>query len=179
MIKLKYPVAVFVAFIGAASALWGAGGVGARGAYPVCPDPSAPCKSKHKEFSPDEMPFRLPAKIKPNTVYESAPFWGVVLMTGMDTPCDEGETSSNLEKARREVQRQFPRKKAFADPQCPNMDAVFYTMNGKTNHSVGSFLAVYGGATKQDALRVREKLKGKYPRATVHRMTVGWSQIVQ
>ncbi|HEX8235743.1 MAG TPA: hypothetical protein VF600_07280 [Abditibacteriaceae bacterium] len=151
-----------------------------NGVQSVCPDPSASCRHPLKTFAPYELPFRLPQKIKPNTAYQSEPFFGVVLkvfkLTAVDE-CDRGEYSSRLEAERRRVQALLPQKKVFAAPQCPNMEAVSYIIGGKANTT--RFLAIYGGRTAQEAQQVLARLKKKYPGAVVKRMQVVFEQIVQ
>ena len=149
-------------------------------AQSVCPDPSASCRHPLKTFAPYELSFRLPQKIKPNTAYKSEPFYGVVLKTYKLTQvdeCDRGEYSSKLEAERKRIQRMFPKKKAFAAPQCPDMGAVGYIIGGKADTT--RFLAIYGGRTAREAEQVLAKVKGKYPGAAVKRMQVVFEQIVQ
>lgn len=151
-----------------------------KSAQSVCPDPAASCRHPLKTFAPYELPFRLPQKIKPNTEYKSEPFYGVLLktykLTAVDE-CDEGEYSSTLEAERKRVQSVFPRKKAFAAPQCPDMGAVSYIIDGKAD--TARFLAIYGGRTAREAQQVLAKIKSKYPGATVKRMQVVFEQIMQ
>jgi hypothetical protein len=151
-----------------------------KSAQSVCPDPSASCRHPLKTFAPYELSFRLPQKIKPNTAYKSEPFYGVLLKTYKLTQvdeCDRGEYSSKLEAERKRIQRMFPKKKAFAAPQCPDMGAVGYIIGGKADTT--RFLAVYGGRTAREAEQVLAKVKGKYPGAAVKRMQVVFEQIVQ
>jgi hypothetical protein len=151
-----------------------------KSAQSVCSDPSASCRHPLKAFAPYELSFRLPQKIRPNKAYKSEPFYGVMLKTLKITAadeCDRGEYSSRLEAERTRVQALLPKNKAFADPQCPNMEAVSYIIGG--NASTMRFLAVYGGRTSQEAQQVLARIKKKYPGAAVKRMQVVFEQIVQ
>lgn len=165
--------AVWAVFAGTVGGAVGQGKTGLT----VCPDPARPCRSAVKEFAPFELPFRVPPKVKDNVDYVSAPFYAVVLKTYADPPCDGGEFSKATEADRKKAQAAFPGRKAFADHQCPNMDAVSYTIDGKPN--TGSFVAVFGGAGKAEAEKLLAKAKATWPGAAVRRMTVGWQRIVQ
>ena len=143
----------------------------------VCPDPTAPCKSKHKSFEKYELPFTLPKVIKPNVAYSSAPFYAVILKIFSDPECDQGEYSTNVERIRQEAQKLFPGRKVFADNQCPDMGAVAYTLNGKPYAK--TFVAVYAGDAQTEAGQVLAKAKEKYPNAKQARMQVSFEQIDQ
>src|SRR5215212_8982151 len=118
----------------------------------VCPDPSAPCKSRHKTFEKYELSFMLPKAIKPNVTYQSAPFYAVILKTWNESDCDQGEYSSATERFRMQAQKMFPERKVFASNQCPDMGAVGYSINGKPD--ARAFVAIYGGETKEEADQV-------------------------
>lgn len=143
----------------------------------VCPNPAAPCQSKHKSFEKYELSFVLPKTIKPNVDYTSQPFFAVILKTLKDADCDQGEYSSAVEKLRVQAQKLFPDRKAFAQQQCPDMGAVSYTINGKSDASI--FIAVYAGATKLEADQVLAKAKAVYPTARVVKMQVSFQRIEQ
>jgi hypothetical protein len=146
----------------------------------VCSDPAAPCHQSYKRFAPYELSFRLPKSVKPNVPYKSVTFYGVVLKvrsSGAVDECDQGEYSSKLERERRQVQVMFPKRKVFADQQCPDMAAVSYVIAGKSNTS--SFLAVYGGRTLKEAQQVLAKVKNKYRSAAIKPMQVVFERIVQ
>jgi hypothetical protein len=143
----------------------------------VCPNPSAPCRSKHKSFEKYELSFTLPKVIKPNVAYTSSPFYAVILKSFSDPECDEGEYSTNVEQLRQEAQRMFPGRKVFADNQCPDMGAVSYALNGKPTANV--FVAVYAGDTRAEAAEVLAKAREKYPNARQVRMQVSFERIEQ
>jgi len=147
--------------------------VTAQSGLAVCSNPATPCQHKHKQFAPYELSFRLPAKIRENFDYKSAPFYAVVLKTYKDFEacgegCDGGEFSTAIEAERAKAQKLFPSKKAFASYQCPDMIAVTY-MSGPTALN-DTFLAVYGGATQAEADSVLAKARTRYPEAKVKRM---------
>src|SRR5215217_7912525 len=54
----------------------------------VCPDPARPCRTRQKEFGEWEISFRLPARIRPNVSYSSAPFYAIILKAYTEG-CDE------------------------------------------------------------------------------------------
>jgi hypothetical protein len=150
---------------------------GAQTPLKVCPDPAAPCRSKHKSFEKYELSFTLPKVMKPNVAYTSTPFYAVVLKSFSDPECDEGEYSSNVEQVRLQAQRMFPGRKVFADNQCPDMGAVSYSLNKTPNSDV--FVAVYAGETQAEAAEVLAKAKEKYPKARQVRMQASFERIEQ
>jgi hypothetical protein len=143
----------------------------------VCPNPAAPCQSKHKSFEKYELSFTLPKVIKPNVAYSSAPFYAVILKSFSEPECDQGEYSTDVERVRLDAQKMFPGRKVFADNQCPDMGAVAYTFNGKPNARV--FVAVYAGDTQTDASQVLAKAKERYPNARQVRMQASFERIEQ
>jgi hypothetical protein len=143
----------------------------------VCPNPTAPCQSKHKSFEKYELSFTLPKRIKPNVAYTSAAFYAVILKTFSDPECDQGEYSTDVERLRQEAQKLFPGRKVFADNQCPDMGAVAYTLNGKPYAK--TFVAVYAGDAQAEAGQVLAKAREKYPNARQVRMQVSFEQIDQ
>jgi hypothetical protein len=168
--RIKFAPAVAAAAAMAFSA-------GAQTPLKVCPDPSSPCKSRHKTFEKYELSFTLPKAIKPNVTYSSAPFYAVILKTIAEPDCDQGEYSSATERFRAQAQKLFPDRKVFAENQCPDMGAVGYSINGKPNTK--AFVAVYAGETQLEADLVLGKAKGKYPAAKVAKMRASFEQIEQ
>ena len=143
----------------------------------VCPNPAAPCQSKHKSFEKYELSFVLPRTIKPNVDYSSQPFFAVILKTLKEADCDQGEYSSAVEKLRVQAQKLFPDRKAFAQQQCPDMGAVAYTINGKSDATI--FIAVYAGESRLEADQALAKAKAAYPTARVVKMQVSFQRIEQ
>jgi hypothetical protein len=147
----------------------------------VCPNPAAPCKSKHREFYPYDLSFTLPAKIKPNTDYKSAPFFAVMLRENIKVSeaeeCDGGEFHIRVENDRKKIQTFFPDKKVFASYQCPDMGALSYTVSGKPRDD--NFIALYAGETQEEANQTLALAKIKYPKATLKKMQVSFERIVQ
>jgi hypothetical protein len=154
---------------------------GARTGLAVCPRPSDRCDSPQKTFEPYELPFRLPKKLAENVEYESAPFFAVVLKRLRAPGCDGGEYTKSLEAFRRAAQKRFPDRKVFADHQCPNMAAVYYAPVGakKDETTVEALVAVYAGKTEKEAQAVLSKARGTFPGASLLRLKVGYSRIVQ
>jgi hypothetical protein len=169
--------AVFKLIIAAVSLTAFAVSAAAQTPLKVCPNPSAPCQSKHKSFEKYELSFVLPKTIKPNVDYMSQTFFAVILKTLEDADCDQGEYSSAVEKLRVAAQKLFPDRKAFAQQQCPDMGAVAYTINGKSDATI--FIAVYAGETKLEADQVLAKAKAKYSTAKVVKMQVDFQRIEQ
>lgn len=146
----------------------------------VCFDPVKPCHSAFKKFAPYELPFVLPAKIKDNTPYKSAPFYAVVLKSrasGATTDCDAGEYTRALERERLAMQAVFKGRKVFADQQCPDMGAVSYELDGHSNTRVT--LAVYAGKTSREAQSVLQIARRRYRGAKIQRARVVFERIMQ
>lgn len=143
----------------------------------VCPNPSAPCQSKHKTFEKYELSFSLPKSIKPNTSYTTAPFYAVILKTFSEPECDQGEYSTETERYREQAQKTFPDRKVFADNQCPDMGAVGYIINGQSN--TDTFVAVYAGANRAEGGQILTKAKQQYPDAKLVEMRASFEQIIQ
>ncbi|HEY6119409.1 MAG TPA: hypothetical protein VIV66_05585 [Pyrinomonadaceae bacterium] len=157
-------------------------GVQAQTGYPVCANPQAPCQHKNKEFAPYELSFRLPAKLRKNADYKSAPFYAVVLKTYKDFEaggdgCDGGEFSTAIETERKAAQKLFSAQKVFASYQCPDMAAVQYVSGSKNLND--TFLAVFGGVSQAAAQLVLEKARARYPGATLERMQALYNWIYQ
>ena len=147
----------------------------------VCGNPTAPCKSKHKEFAPYELSLVLPARIKTNSGYKSEVFFAVILKDKIPVTeteeCDGGEFHTKIENERKKVQTLFPKHKVFAGYQCPDMAAIGYLINGQPHNE--NFLAVYGGATIEDANIVLFAAQGRYPKAAIKKMQAVFEHIVQ
>ncbi|HJQ69890.1 MAG TPA: hypothetical protein VKA70_13005 [Blastocatellia bacterium] len=143
----------------------------------VCPNPAAPCQSKHKTFEKYELSFQLPRSIKPNVAYKTAPFYAVILKTFSDPECDQGEYSTATERDRQQAQKLFPDQKVFADNQCPDMGAVSYIITGE--QEAFTFVAVYAGETKAEGEQTLSKAKQQYKEARVVRMQASFEQIEQ
>jgi hypothetical protein len=154
---------------------------GAQTALKVCPNPTAPCKSKHRDFYPFDLSFTLPARIKANVDYKSAPFFAVMLkdkiQVSANEECDGGEFHKRVESERKTIQTIFPDKKVFASYQCPDMGALSYTANGQDLND--NFIALYAGETQEEAKQTLFLAQIKYPKATLKKMQVSFSQIDQ
>ena len=148
----------------------------------VCPDPARPCRTKQKEFGEWELSFGLPARIRPNVTYKSAPFYAIILQTYSEG-CDELDVNPQVEPERLRIQKLYPARKVFAEYSCPNMDATTYDFVGKRKANGDAlyidYIAVYAGETADEADRLLKQVKAEYPDATVKRMTAAWSLIEQ
>ena len=147
----------------------------------VCGNPSAPCKSKHKEFAPYEISMTLPARVKANQSYKSEGFFAVILKNRIAVPgteeCDGGEYHTRVESERKKVQAMFANHKAFASHQCPDMGALGYVVDGQPYNEI--FLAVYGGATMEEAKGILQSVRTKYPGAAIKKLQAVFEHIVQ
>ena len=151
----------------------------------VCPDPAKPCQHKDKHFDVWELSFKMPAKLKANKTYSSAPFYALILKTyKSDDDCDGGEYIEAVEAERKQLQRTQRGRKVFASYECPNMGAVDYDFDGrwdaKREYSlIGNFLGIDAGETREDANEMFAKLKGKYPKAVIKQMSATYEWIVE
>jgi hypothetical protein len=147
----------------------------------VCPNPAAPCKSKHREFYPYDLSFTLPARIKANVDYKSAPFFAVMLKENIKVSeteeCDGGEYHKRVEADRKKIQTSFLNQKVFASYQCPDMGALSYTVNGQPLNQ--NFIALYAGEAQAEADLTLLLAKAKYPKATLKKMQVIFNRIEQ
>jgi hypothetical protein len=107
------------------------------------------------------------------------PFYGVVVENRRiaDSDCDGGEFTIAVERGRKKLQAVFPTRKVFSSPQCPNMSALSYIIDGKPNTQV--FTAIYGGKTRREAKSVLDKSKKRFPTAKIHRMQAVFELIWQ
>jgi hypothetical protein len=151
----------------------------------VCPDPGKPCHHKEKRFDDWELPFRLPARLKANTPYQSAPFYAVILKTyPMGEDCDGGEFIEAAERDRRREQSNQLARKVFGSYECPNMVAVQYDFEGRMDASgesvkLGNFIALYAGETRAEAEEALRFMKSEYPQAMLKQMTASYEKIEQ
>jgi hypothetical protein len=147
----------------------------------ICPNPSTPCKSKHRKFYPYDLTFTMPATIKANKDYQSAPFYAVMLKENIQVSekeeCDGGEFHTRVEAERKKIQTGFPNQKVFASYQCPDMGALSYIANGEPLND--NFIALYAGATQGEADLTLLLVKSKYPKATLKKMVVVFNRIEQ
>ena len=143
----------------------------------VCPNPAAPCQSRHKTFEKYELSFQLPRSIKPNVAYKSASFYAVILKTFSDPECDQGEYSTGTERFRLQAQKLFADQKVFADNQCPDMGAVSYIIPGE--QEAFSFVAVYAGESKAEGEQTLAKAKLQYKEAKLVKMQASFERIEQ
>ena len=146
----------------------------------VCPDPKRPCHNKNKKFDVWELSFQMPARIRQNKTYTSAPFYAVMLeVYKLDEDCDGGEYIEAVETERKQLQAEHPARKVFASYSCPNLGGVGYDFAGKWDKTkdtvlIDNFLAIYAGPTKGDADALLPALKAKYPKAAIKRMTASY-----
>jgi hypothetical protein len=151
----------------------------------VCPDPEKPCQHREKTFDEWELSFKMPARLKANTPYSSAPFYAVILKTyPMEEECDGGEYIERVETDRRREQRNQLERKVFASYQCPNMASVGYDFDGRKdasgeNVALGVFIALYAGESRAEAEETLRFMKSEYPQAQLKQMTAYYEKIEQ
>ncbi len=156
-----------------------------KAANAVCPDPAKPCHHPEKRFDEWELSFKMPARLKANTPYKSAPFYAVILKTyPLDEECDGGEFIEAAERDRKAEQANQLERKVFASYNCPNMAAVQYEFEGRydasrENLKTGNFIAVYVGETRAEAEEALRFMKSEYPQAELKQMTAGYETIMQ
>ena len=131
----------------------------------VCGDPTATC-STSLPFESYDLPFAV--KGKPEfREYRSGLFYAVVLKS-VKAEKGEGDCVFIAEEERLEVQRLLPKNKVFASRMvCPESQILYDGVNSDYN-----ILAVYGGATKSEAVKVLREVKSRYPDANIRRMRV-------
>jgi hypothetical protein len=119
----------------------------------VCGKPSE-CQNK-KPFEPNDLTFRLPAKLKWQTNYTSDYFYAVILQSRRAVK-DENVDSENCSKAyfseseRVRVQNLFPDQKVFTSRNgCYGAWGAVYT-NVNSDYE---FIAAFGGVTQSQAGR--------------------------
>ena len=127
----------------------------------VCPDPAKPCGGGFKEH---DLPFPRATDGKPRGEEQSAPFHAVILQSAGACSIDE--------KERLRIQALFPGRKVFSHRfECDGdvENNVTYTNVDRKR----AFVAVYAGATREEADKVAAEAKAKgFAGANVRRMQV-------
>ncbi|HSU13897.1 hypothetical protein [Longimicrobium sp.] len=149
--------------IAAVALLAVASGADAQRAGQVCADPARPCA---RGFRPNELPFVLPRDSVARAEFRSEPFYAVILRSG--------PRCSIAERERVAAQALFPGRKVFSQRfECDVDQSADDEESGITYTSVAertAFLAVYAGATREQALRVLASARGRFPGANLRRM---------
>jgi hypothetical protein len=129
----------------------------------VCADPAHPCAGG---FRPNELPFVVPQDSVARDEFRSDTFYAVILKSG--PRCSIGE------RERRAAQAFFPGRKVFSQRfECDIDQSTDDAESGITYTNVAentAFLAVYAGATRDQALRVLADARRHYPGANLRRM---------
>jgi hypothetical protein len=127
----------------------------------VCPDPAKPCGGG---FKAHDLPFPRATDGVPRGEERSAPFYAVILMSAKECSIDESR--------RLRIQSLFPGRKVFSHRfECDGdvENNVTYTNVDRKR----AFVAVHGGATREEAAKVAADAKGKgFAGANVRRMQV-------
>ncbi len=132
----------------------------------VCGDPTAPCKNR-KDFQSFDLPFDTG---KSFVIYESAKFYGIVLMSRKLEDWGDCANPSFDEADRLPIQDMFPHNKVFA-LNCVDTGTNYYTgVADKT-----AFIGVYAGRTLAEANKFLKTVQAtkKFPGIRVRRMQIG------
>jgi hypothetical protein len=129
----------------------------------VCPDPAHPCAGG---FRPNELPFVLPRDSVARAEFRSDTFYAVILRSA--------PRCSIPERERVAAQALFPGRKVFSqrfecdvDPSADDEESgITYTNVAERT----AFLAIYAGATREQALRVLAEARRRFPGANLRRM---------
>ena len=124
------------------------------------------CKTS-ATFQPNDLPFRVPEN---SVIFDTELFYAIVLKS---VRADEGDCNVFVPEAERlEAQKLFPNHKVFTS-RCADVENLFYTnINPKFR-----IMAVYGGTTLAEAMRVLEAVKatGRFSTAYVRRTRTGFN----
>lgn len=144
----------------------------------VCPNPAEPCFSASHQFATFDLTFRLPANVKPGKNYTSVPFYAIILITYKNEDCDADGYTLSIERKRLEVQQSYPARKVFGSHNCPDLDAITYDFQGKTDKNgtllYDAFTAVYAGKLKEEAEKLLKEVQAKHSKAQLKRMTASF-----
>lgn len=131
----------------------------------VCPNPGRPCAGG---FKPHELSFVLPRDSTARDEFRSQAFYAVILRSAPNCSIPERE--------RLAAQALFPGRKVFSQRfECEIDQAADDAENGITYSNVArktAFLAVYAGATREQALGVLAAARRRFPSANLRRMQV-------
>jgi hypothetical protein len=131
----------------------------------VCPNPARACAGG---FKPHELSFVLPRDSTARDEFRSEPFYAVILRSAPNC--------SIAERDRVAAQALFPGRKVFSQRfECDVDQAADDAESGITYSNVAektAFLAVYAGATREQALRVLATARHHFPGANLRRMQV-------
>jgi len=131
----------------------------------VCPDPARPCAGG---FRAHELSFVLPRDSVARAEFRSEPFYAVILRSA--------PRCSIRERERAAAQALFPGRKVFSQRfECDIDQSADDQESGITYSNVAertAFLAVYAGATREQAARVLASARRHYPDAFIRRMQV-------
>jgi len=124
----------------------------------ICPDPALPCAG----FKEHDLSFARPGDGVPKAEEKSQPFFAVIVASAK--PCGLAE------KERVRIQALFPARKVFSSRfECDGdvENNVTYTNVDRDR----AFVAVYGGASAEEARRVADEARAKgFRDANVRRM---------
>jgi hypothetical protein len=127
--------------------------------------------------------FQTAREACPNKIYNSAPFYALILKEYGDVEdCDGGEYVIAAEDERKKLQRTQPTRKVFVDYQCPQYGGRRLRLSGRADSErvlISNFLAIYAGQTKAEADALLAELKAKYPKAVIKQMTATYEDMQQ
>ncbi len=131
----------------------------------ICSNPNEKCRTS-VQFEPYDLPFRVP---KNAVIYDTENFYAIILKS---VRAKDDCSAFIPESERLEAQALFPDRKVFAS-RCADAGTLFYTGINPDQQ----FMAVYAGATRDEAARVLASVKatGKFMGANIRRMQTGFN----
>jgi hypothetical protein len=132
----------------------------------ICADPTVTCKGQG-DFQPGDLVFDTGKNF---VIYESEPFYGIVLKSVKLSDWGDCEKPSFKEPERAQIQTDFSHNKVFM-LNCFEAGTNYYTgVADKT-----AFIAVYAGRTLSEANTFLKTVQGtnRYPGVKVRKMRIG------
>jgi hypothetical protein len=137
----------------------------------VCGDPTDQgCRPQYEAFAPHDLPFLTGrAVLGTGTRHESFEFYALMLESvKAEATTARGGCEFVSERKRRAAQKLFPHNKVFASRNLCRGHVVSY--EGVVNDF--NFMAVYGGATEEEAGRLLAQAKRRYPGVNLRKLKV-------
>ncbi len=84
-----------------------------------------------------------------NALVQTRHSWlDIILKTYKDEECDADGYTTSIERERPRIQKLYPTRKVFGSYNCPDMDALEYSFQGKMDATgeralIDTFIAVY------------------------------------
>lgn len=135
----------------------------------ICGDPTVKACQSREGFQAWDLPFTTGKNF---VIWESAPFYAIVLKSVKLPDWGDCEHPSYSEAERLEIQELFPRNKVFAQ-NCVESGTLYYTAVAEQTALVG----VYAGKTLAEAKKFLKIVQAtnKFPDVRVRKMRVGFN----